>query len=348
MKFRTACTHCDSVFLLTQEQLEAAQGWAQCSVCGGAFNARSTLASENGEPLTVEVVEPEIEAVPESAQLMPPEDPATEIPHAVIENADPTLMPEAAPISQLGGIEARAEPSPLTSIILIDPDAEVTDDYGPLPVFAATSDIQGGALDAESIYGPKYSPAAAEPKPGKPIFTPPAPATTSKSSARVTAKRSPAKLILWSLLSVVLLVALALQLSYFLRDFIALKMPAMRPALETACVHLGCNLSLPKNAEFMQIIGSDLQTEPAGAGLLTLKLTLGNRAPYSQAWPVLVLTLTDARGQPQARRSFAPSEYLTDHKMLSPGIPARSEYPLSLPLQVRNLPMAGYQLEIAY
>lgn len=348
MKFRTTCTHCDSVFLLTSEQLEAAQGWAQCSVCGGAFNARNTLASEHGEPLPVEVVEPEIEAVPEPAPVAPPEDPPTKIPHAVIENVDPALMPEAAPVSQLGGIEARADPSPLTSIILIDPDAEVTDDYGPLPVFAATSDIQGGAQDAESIYGPKFSPAVAEPKPGKPIFTPPPQIAAPKSSARMAARRSPTKIILWSLLSVVLLVALALQLTYFLRDFIALKIPAARPALESACVHLGCSLSLPKNAEFMQIIGSDLQAEPANAGLLTLKLTLGNRAPYTQAWPVLVLTLTDARGQPQARRSFAPSEYLADQKMFGFGIPARSEHLLSLPLQVRNLPMAGYHLEIAY
>ena len=349
MKFRTTCTHCDSVFLLTAEQLEAARGWAQCSVCGGAFNARSTLASENGEPLPVEVVEPEIEAVSDPASVIPPDDIPSEIPQTVAdENTDPTLMPEARPVSQLAGIEAREDQARLTSIILIDPDAEVTDDYGPLPVFSATSVIQGGAKDAESIYGPKYSAPVAPPKPGKPIFTPPAQETSPKSSVRVAPSRSPASLIVWGLLSFVLLVALVLQLTYFLRDYIALKIPAARPPLELACAQLGCSLSLPKNAELMQIIGSDLQAEPAGAGLLTLKLTLGNRAPYTQAWPVIVLTLTDAKDQPQARRSFAPSEYLTDQKMLSVGIPAQSEHLLSLPLQVRNVPMAGFHLEIAY
>ena len=350
MKFRTTCTHCGSVFLLAPEQLEAAQGWAQCGVCGGAFNARSTLASENGEPLPVEVVEPEIEVVPDPASVIPPDDIPSEIPQAVAdENPDPTLMPEAGPVSQLAGIEARAaDQAPLTSIILIDPDAEVTDDYGPLPVFSATPDIQGGAKDANSIYGPSYSAPVAAPKPGQPIFTPPAQVTSPKSNARVAHSRSRASLILWGLLSFVLLVALALQLTYFLRDFIALKIPATRPALELACAQLGCSLSLPKNAELMQIIGSDLQAEPAGTGLLTLKLTLGNRAPYTQAWPVIVLTLTDAKDQPQARRSFAPSEYLADQKMLPLGIPAQSEHSLTLPLQVRNLPMAGFHLEIAY
>ena len=351
MKFQTTCTHCDSLFLLTDEQLEAAQGWAQCSVCGGAFNARSTLATENGDPLPVETVEPE----PEMAAPVEPEttmsDQATgETPQADIQDTDPTLMPESdpEPVSQLAGIEARAEQAPLTSIILIDPDAEVTDDYGPLPVFSATSQIEGGDTDAESIYGPKYIAPAATPKPDKPVFAPP-PQVGSTHSARRAARKSPRLAAgLWGLLSFVLLLALGLQLSYFLRDYIAQKIPAARPALEAVCAQLGCTLSLPKNAALMQIIGSDLQAEPTNADLLTLKLTLGNRAPFTQAWPVIVLTLIDAKDKPQARRSFAPSEYLADAKLLSQGIPAQSEHSLSLPLQVHNLPRAGFRLAIAY
>lgn len=346
MKFQTTCTLCDSVFMLTAEQLEAAQGWAQCSVCGGAFNARSTLASENGQPLPVETVEPVIEARPEPEAPIPEAIPS-EAPQADSHDNDPTLIPEAEPVSQLAGIEARADQAPLTSIILIDPDAEVTDDYGPLPVFSATPQIQGGANDAESIYGPKYTAPVASTKPDKPIFTPPLQDGSTKPRAH-TARTSSRATGWWVVLSFVLLVVLALQLTYFLRDYIALKLPASRPALEAACAQLGCTLSLPRNAELIQIIGSDLQAEPANAGWLTLKLTLGNRAPYIQAWPVIVLTLTDAKGQPQARRSFAPSEYLTDQKLLAVGIPAQSEHSLSLPLQVRNVPMAGFHLEIAY
>lgn len=347
MKFQTTCTHCDSVFLLTAEQLEAAQGWAQCSVCGGAFNARSTLASENGEALPAETVEPVIEARPEPETVIPEAIPS-EAPRADSHDNVPTLIPEAEPVSQLAGIEARADQAPLTSIILIDPDAEVTDDYGPLPVFSATPQIQGGANDAESIYGPKYTAPVAPTKPDKPIFTPPPQEGSPKPRAQIARTSSQTAAGWWVLLSFVLLVVLVLQLTYFLRDYIALKLPASRPALEMACAQLGCALGLPKNAELIQIIGSDLQAEPANAGWLTLKLTLGNRAPYIQAWPVIVLTLTDAKGQPQARRSFAPSEYLTDQKLLAVGIAAQSEHSLSLPLQVSNVPMAGFHLEIAY
>lgn len=355
MKFRTTCSHCQTIFLLTAEQLEVAQGWAQCSVCGEAFNARSTLASENGDPLPAEVVQPVIEDVFNPESVMPLSEAVTEASPSEIAEPNTFAAPgmatpaiEDAPVTQLSGIEGRAGGHDLTSIILIDPDAEAIDDYGPLPVFSATSTIAGGTHQAASIYGPSYSAPAPGVKSAKPIFTPPAYVDPPKKHARE--QRHPNRMAksLWVVTSLVLVLILLLQLAYFLRDVIALKVPASRPWLERACTTLGCSLGLPRDAALIQIIGSDLQAEPAGKGQLQLKLTLGNRAPYAQAWPMIVLTLTNARDQPQARRSFAPSEYLADPKLLGLGIPAQSEHPLSLPLEIRNLPMAGYHLELAY
>ncbi|HEY9146545.1 MAG TPA: DUF3426 domain-containing protein, partial [Thiobacillus sp.] len=74
----------------------------------------------------------------------------------------------------------------------------------------------------------------------------------------------------------------------------------------------------------------------------------GNRANHVQAWPVLVLTLTDQHNRPLARRSFAPSEYLGDAQRIAAGIPARSEQPLSLPLNVHDLTPMGFDLQLTY
>jgi hypothetical protein len=250
----------------------------------------------------------------------------------------------------VAGIENRTGGPDLTSIILIDPDADVPDDYGPLPVFLATPDVEGGPNDktATSVYGPTYTVPPATSKPAKQSIAADVRAQPQKTEARANPIRARSFSVLWLMASVILLLLIALQLTYFLRDTLASKVPATRPWLEAACATLGCSLSLPKDAELIQIIGSDLQAEPAGPGHLQLKLTLGNRAPYAQAWPVIVLTLTDQKDQAQARRSFAPSEYLADQKLLASGIPAQSEHPLSLPLEVRNMPLAGYRLEIAY
>lgn len=346
MKFRTTCTHCDSVFLLSSEQLEAAQGWAQCSVCGGAFNVRSTLASENGDPLPVAPA-PLIEAAPDPVTLAPPEAPPVSPEPVATETSIPTepvASPEEA-VSPLAGVEARASHPDLTSIILIDPDAEVTDDYGPMPDFSA---VDAGPASTISIYGPAYSVPDTILHAAKPNVAAGMRVEPPKIGARSTSRRSQMSLLVWTIVAVLLVLILLAQLTYFLRDKIALQVPAARPWLERACAPIGCSLSLPKDAALIQIIGSDLQAQPAGAGLLQLKLTLGNRAVYAQAWPVIVLTLTDAKDQAQARRSFAPSEYLPDQKLLAAGIPGQSEHQLALPLEVRNLTLAGYRLEVAY
>lgn len=356
MKFQTTCSQCGSVFRLTPEQLEAAQGWAQCSVCGAAFNARSTLAAENGDPLPLEVelplieetLDPESVSTPAAVTLsVNPHPSATQTP----DPTDPAPSPEVHAVPQLAGIENRAGGPDLTSIILIDPDAEVTDDYGPLPNFLAINPDDGGSAHATSgsVYGPTYTAATAVAyKPVKQAYTADSRAEPQKAVTRVTPTRPRVYNVIWGLASLVLVLVLFLQSVFFLRNLIASQAPVTRPWLEAACAKIGCSLSLPKDAELIQILGSDLQAEPAGPDHLQLKLTLGNRAAYAQAWPVLVLTLTDARDQAQARRSFAPSEYLADQRLLASGIPAQSEHPLSLPLEVRNLTMAGYRLELTY
>lgn len=151
---------------------------------------------------------------------------------------------------------------------------------------------------------------------------------------------------MWGTASLLLLVVLLAQTTYFLRDTLVSRLPQTRPALEQACAALGCTLSLPKNLALLQIVGSDLQTEASGR--LKLTLTLGNRANHVQAWPVLVLTLTDQHNRPLARRSFAPSEYLGDAQRIAAGIPARSEQPLSLPLTVHDLTPMGFNLQLTY
>jgi hypothetical protein len=146
-------------------------------------------------------------------------------------------------------------------------------------------------------------------------------------------------------LGLVLLAVLIAQTAYFLRDALASRYPATRPWLVAACASLGCRVSLPHDAKRIQIVGSDLQA--AGNNKFNLKLTLGNRADHAQAWPVIVLTLTDDNDQAQARRSFAPSEYLPGAAMQDAGIAARSETPLTLPLAV-GVKVAGYRVEVVY
>jgi hypothetical protein len=167
-------------------------------------------------------------------------------------------------------------------------------------------------------------------------------------TARVASARRRIRPWVWTLASLLLLVSLLAQTAYFLRDTLVSRFPESRPGFAQACAVLGCALSLPHDASLVRILGSDLQAEPGNAKQLRLTFTLGNRAAHAQAWPVLVLTLTDRRDRPQARRSFAPSEYLSDPARVVAGMAAATEYPLTLTLTTRDLTLAGYRLEVTY
>ncbi|MGE5321011.1 MAG: zinc-ribbon and DUF3426 domain-containing protein [Hyphomicrobiaceae bacterium] len=340
MKYRTTCPRCASVFRVGTDQLDAAQGWAQCGVCGSAFDARLSLLLEDGSPLP----EPEaIEAVPLPETAAPVEDESHDVGFiSGGETPEPVPSGEEVLVADTPhGIAQREDSLDLPSIILIDPNFPVSDDPGPLPqIYPAPSSYP--REPAASAYS--SAPAASAPvaRPAARVEY----AATARNTKRTPSR--PRRISPWlgAMVSVLLLGLLLAQTTYYLRDTLVSRLPQTRPALEQACMVLGCTLSLPKNLAQLQIVGSDLQTEASGR--LTLTLTLGNRASHVQAWPVLLLTLTDQHNHPLARRSFAPSEYLGDAERIAAGIPPRSEQPLSLPLKVHNLTPMGFDLQLAY
>ncbi len=322
MKYLTTCPHCESLFRLTVEQLDAAAGWVQCSVCGAAFDARSMLTLEDGSPVPPEPApfEPEPAAGVETlaeAEPLPPSPIEAEA-----AGIQPPVIQEHA--SMPVGITQREAALELPSIILIEPELPVPEDMGPLPQIPAPPPVPQTKMP---------SPPAARIEYARPAIVP------GSAPRRI-------KPWVWGISSALLGLLLAAQLAWFLRDTLVNQVPELRPGYQTVCAQFGCTLALPKNKALIQIVGSDLQAESPGK--LKLKLTLGNRAPYALAWPVLVLTLTDRNDRPQTRRSFAPSEYLSDAGQLETGIPAQTEVPLALSLEVRDLPLAGYHLDIAY
>lgn len=347
MKYRTTCPHCASVFRVGTDQLDAAQGWTQCGVCGGAFDARASLLMEDGSPLPA-APEPEATAAPET--VAPPAPAPADTPALAAAEGPATPGPDVAPpvAERPVGIARREAASDLSSIIIIDPDIPVPDDFGPMPQIPAAA-----ASGMPLMYPPPYSrePAAAVSAPATAVeyashpSAPPPPSTELPGWHAAPAPRH-RRSWAWGSASALLLTLLLAQGAYFLRDTLVSQLPQARPGLERMCALLGCTLSLPKNLARLQIVGSDLETEASGR--LRLSLTLGNRDNHAQAWPVLVLTLTDQRNNPLARRSFAPSEYLADATRIAAGVPPRSEQPLSLPLTVHDLKPMGFDLQLVY
>lgn len=350
MNYRATCPQCASVFQLDDDQLAAAQGWAQCGVCGAAFDTRPSLALADGSPLPLAeaAATPTTVAQPDAGDAPPAADPgdqpaAEPTPLPTVATGEDPAADAATAIPAPRGIAERDSPAELPSIILIDPDQPLPDDAEPLPQIPPRADSLP-PLPARFAARP---PAAAAPAPAARVeYAQPRPAGAAAHGTRPSAVRRRARPWLWALASLVMLILLTAQLAYFLRDTVVSQWPQSRPAFEALCAQAGCTLSLPRNLEALQIVGSDLRTEARDR--LRLTLTLGNRAAAAQAWPVLVLTLTDQRNRPLARRSFAPSEYLDDPRRIESGIPPRSEQPLSLALTVRDLAPMGFGLSLRY
>ncbi len=138
--------------------------------------------------------------------------------------------------------------------------------------------------------------------------------------------RGPVPTLLIAFANVVLLGLVALQLTLGLREPL-LASPELRPWLERGCGIVGCRLPALRNPERVEIIARDVRAHPRYANGLLVDVTLVNRAPYVQPFPVMQLTFTSLDEQWFAQRRFQPAEYLGPNRgtaeRLPPDIPVQ-------------------------
>lgn len=126
-------------------------------------------------------------------------------------------------------------------------------------------------------------------------------------------------------------------------DWVAAKVPAVRPWLARACVWLGCNVGEYRQIEALSVESSGL-VRVEGTSLYRLSVVLRNRAALEIAAPSIDLALTDAQGQLIARRVLALTELGAPLPVLKPG----AEFPVQASLSVGEQAVSGYTVEIFY
>ncbi len=139
-----------------------------------------------------------------------------------------------------------------------------------------------------------------------------------------------------------------LQTALFLRADLAAAIPATRPLLQTLCRPLGCVVPLPRQLDKTAITASSLEHNAENKSRTRLSLLLANRGEQTQAWPHIVLILTDVRDAPVAQRVFAPGEYLAKGARIEAGMAAGEEQEIRLDLDTGTLAATGYALDLAY
>jgi len=275
--------------------------------------------------------------------------------------------------------EPAPEPEPETAVSAPPPASAAEPGVRPAAAVAATpaDDIPPAAL-------PLRASAASEPSAPSPAMIPPVTPARSKAArtSEARARRSkltptkiePPKLrlpadgdadepefvkrsrrqermgrtrrVLMALGAVALLLALLAQAVLGFRNVLAAQHPAMKPALQAACVVLGCRVELPAQVENLVIETGELTT--LGPGTYALNTLLRNQGNLVLAWPSIELELTDANDKPVLRRVLAPADYLPRGTPAANGFGPHSEQPVTLHFTLDGLQPSGYHTFVFY
>ena len=111
----------------------------------------------------------------------------------------------------------------------------------------------------------------------------------------------------------IVVLAVALVMQVLLADRARLAADARwRPVVVGLCTVLGCSVPPWHEPSAFSMIERDVRAYPATAGVLRVSATFRNDARWAQAWPTLLLTLSDVDGRVVGARAFAPADYLDD------------------------------------
>ena len=128
------------------------------------------------------------------------------------------------------------------------------------------------------------------------------------SFARGTAPTLPRQRGEWAL-AIVLGIALLAQLFVLERDRLAAD-ARWRPAVLAACQLFRCSVAAWREPAAFSMLSRDVIAAPDRPGVLRVQASFRNDARWPQAWPALILTLSDADNRTLGTRRFLPADYL--------------------------------------
>ncbi len=294
----TRCPHCLTVFVVGAEQLKAAHGNVRCGTCLESFDAIPHLSDGPLQPPAgaghVEVDDDA--AVPDtrsaSAQLS-------------------STLDVVRAATALDGLGENELASARTADATTGEGASVADLDDSVEPRKAPADRPSSSDDDEhrgtSDTGNRVS--VLNERSAQAL--PPLPAVLREESDAIAARTAARRRnIGYGLAALALLGLLAVQYVFFMPEDAARRYPQWRGGIESLCVKLGCVLPERRDPTRIRVLSRDVRLHPRYEGVLQIKATLSNAAPFRQPYPRVRFTLFNVNGQTIATRVFQPSEYL--------------------------------------
>ena len=330
----TQCPHCLSVFVIEAERLGAAHGHVRCGQCAALFDALPTLCDElPPEPYVTLARQDGTAPAPQLDALMTPRElPAALAAAALAASESAAAMPEPpAPVTQAWDPALSAESMPPGNDDATIAEAAAAED-APADADAAQAFAATAEPDAADPPGPAAASAHATAgieALARDVPAEHAPALVQTAPPAFARKRRHGMRWAWRLLALLLVLGLAAQLTWIQRDALT-RNAFTRPWLLRACRMLHVPPPQVSDMALLQLGARDIRPHPDMPGALLISATLINRAPWTQPYPPLEVSLSDFSGKPVAQRVFAPDTYLGSRALAARGLPAGASAAISL------------------
>lgn len=370
MSLATRCTSCGTVFRVVQDQLKVSEGWVRCGRCSQVFNALEALfdleretAAEPAQATQSAPLDARPASVAAPAQMLA-QPAASDFGEIDLDVGTPGASdPLYEPFDEHAGA-AHASPDHAAFFAARPDDPHEEADYPAVrePVSRRSTpagrvderdrlEFPDARFDSEMLAGVDSASAVAnEPHATEAAIEPAFPTLEASEphfvlhAQRRAHWQTPKMVALQGLVLALLLVVLGLQYAHHFRDLVAARWPATAPALAALCAAASCQLEAPRRIDDLVVESTALTRAPL-PDAFKVSVVLRNRGNLAVMPPSIDLSLTDASGQPVARRMLSPRDFEVGNAPLKPGLAAPWQLILTT-AAAGNI--TGYTVEVFY
>jgi predicted Zn finger-like uncharacterized protein len=327
-----------TVFIVAAEQLKAAHGNVRCGTCLESFDAIPHL-SDGPEQTPPEMP---IEGDGLGVDIDADEDPVAGDTRIAREQLTSTL--DAARAAASTDEEAPWAPPPTDGL---QPDvAALGDDVDDSCPDVPPGDSSAAAAGEHYDNGDTPRRVSVLEK-SRPEIDAPLPDVLREDAEEFAASNAARRRSIgYGIAGVALLVLLAGQYVFFMPEDATRRYPQWRGAIESLCMQIGCVLPERRDPARIRVLSRSVRVHPRLEGVMQIKATLTNAAPYRQLYPQVRFTLFNVNGQTIATRDFQPSEYLGRRVAASARL--RPQTPFQLELDVLAPEEAAVSFEFQF
>lgn len=319
IELTTQCPQCRYRFDVNLEQLQQRKGLLRCAQCAHIFDAYECAVADAVSP-------------PKKAMAITP----LRVPYLrthFIGNrplAGGIVSPKSTPKPQVLTRPIRSA-QPIQAAVDVGTDQNP---YSDIRVYLDASTVPAAGTQAQGLASEPQT--ANIPKP-KPYY---------EGQENASWMR-----FFWRVLFALLLLIMMAQLLYVYRAQIANSVPLTRPVLQWLCEGMDCDLPYMREINAIEVRQSSLQELPALSSGSTyayqLQLQLKNNLAWSQEWPTLVLSFSDAAAAGLATIAIDPAEYLSVDQA---GLPFESGalQSIRVPVEIQGKKINGFSVEKYY